>query len=373
MKLAFCLFKYFSYGGLQSDFMRILTLCQQRNHQIDVYTMVWEGEMPAGITCHVIPVSAKTHAQRSWQFSKTVSQIIKQKSYDVVVGFNRMAGLDVYFAADVCFAWAMDNKHSKIVRYLPRYRTYLALEKAVFCSENVPHMLFLTRLQIATYTQYYTLPSDNIHILPPGLSQFTPQRPDGRADTREAYRQKLGLDKTQILLLSVGSHFATKGIKRSLYAYAALPKARQAQTHFVIIGQGCAKPYLRLAKKLNIGSRVRFMGARSDVLPFMLAADVLLHPAYYESAGLVLLEALSASLGVITTATCGHAEHIIAANAGTVLPTLFSQKAYNQALNVALEKNDLTIWRQNALAYANKVPLCGLHEKAVQVIESLKP
>ena len=43
MQLAFVLYKYFPFGGLQRDFMRIALECQQRGHQIRVYTMIWEN------------------------------------------------------------------------------------------------------------------------------------------------------------------------------------------------------------------------------------------------------------------------------------------------------------------------------------------
>ena len=46
MQLAFVLYKYFPFGGLQRDFMRIALECQQRGHQIRVYTLIWEGDIP---------------------------------------------------------------------------------------------------------------------------------------------------------------------------------------------------------------------------------------------------------------------------------------------------------------------------------------
>ncbi|MFB0970171.1 MAG: glycosyltransferase family 1 protein, partial [Pseudomonadales bacterium] len=39
MQLAFCLYKYFPYGGLQRDFMRIALDCQDKGHKIRVYTL----------------------------------------------------------------------------------------------------------------------------------------------------------------------------------------------------------------------------------------------------------------------------------------------------------------------------------------------
>jgi hypothetical protein len=43
---------------------------------------------------------------------------------------------------------------------------------------------------------------------------------------------------------------------------------------------------------------------------FLLGADLLIHPAYNENTGTVLLEALVAGLPVLTTAVCGYAHYI---------------------------------------------------------------
>ena len=57
-------------------------------------------------------------------------------------------------------------------------------------------------------------------------------------------------------------------------------------------------------------SQVTFLGARDDVPQLLWGADLLLHPAYSEAAGLVLLEAMVAGVPVIASAVCGHAHYI---------------------------------------------------------------
>lgn len=55
----------------------------------------------------------------------------------------------------------------------------------------------------------------------------------------------------------------------------------------------------------------------------MAAADLLLHPAYREAAGIVLLEAITAGLPVLTTAVCGYAHYIVDANCGEAITEPF--------------------------------------------------
>lgn len=73
----------------------------------------------------------------------------------------------------------------------------------------------------------------------------------------------------------------------------------------------------------------------------MAAADLLLHPAYQEAAGIVLLEAITAGLPVLTTAVCGYAHYIADANCGTVIAEPFSQEQLNEVLRKALTQSPL--------------------------------
>ena len=103
MKLAFCLFRYFPFGGMQRDFLRIANSCLARGHSVEVYTWDWEGAMPDELKVFIIPIRGLTNRKRRESFSKKVGGYLAERHYDVVVGFNKMPYLDVYFAADTCY------------------------------------------------------------------------------------------------------------------------------------------------------------------------------------------------------------------------------------------------------------------------------
>ena len=135
--------------------MRILHLCQQRGHVVEIYTLDWQGAYPDNAQVHVLTTNARTNHRRAHQFSQAVANKLTMQSYDCVVGFNRMLGIDVYFAADVCFAWKIAQQHAYYYRYLPRYSTYLKLERELFQQANAPHCLFLTPMQQTGYQTHY--------------------------------------------------------------------------------------------------------------------------------------------------------------------------------------------------------------------------
>lgn len=136
MKIAFCLYKYFPFGGLQRDFLRIALECQARGHQIRVYTMSWEGDRPVGFEIILVPIQGSTNHRRNMEFHKWVSSHLKMYPVDRVVGFNKMPDLDFYYAADVCYAEKVEQEKGFFYKLTARYKHYLQFEKAVFRLEN---------------------------------------------------------------------------------------------------------------------------------------------------------------------------------------------------------------------------------------------
>ena len=60
MKIAFLLYKYFPYGGMQRDFRRFVEETQARGHDCRVYYYSWQGEPIAGAELRQVTVSAIT-------------------------------------------------------------------------------------------------------------------------------------------------------------------------------------------------------------------------------------------------------------------------------------------------------------------------
>ncbi len=88
MQLAFVLYKYFPFGGLQRDFMRIALECQQRGHQIRVYTLIWEGDVPPGFEVLVAPVKALFNHRRNEKLYAWIQADLAKRPVDRVVGLT---------------------------------------------------------------------------------------------------------------------------------------------------------------------------------------------------------------------------------------------------------------------------------------------
>ena len=136
-----------------------------------------------------------------------------------------------------------------------------------------------------------------------------------------------------------------------------------------MFGRVCARTFRAQARALGLGDRVSLLRGRSDILRFLLGADLLIHPAYNENTGTVLLEALVAGLPVLTTAVCGYAHYISDADAGLVVPEPFEQAALDQRLARMLsDAQARQDWHRRALAYAGHADIYSNAERAADVI-----
>lgn len=368
MQLAFILYKYFPFGGLQRNFLQIAQTCRARGHAIRVYTLSWQGDIPADFDVTLVPVTALTNHRRYEKFVDWVRHDLERRPVERVIGFNKMPGLDVYYCADPCYAEKARTQRFPLYRLTLRYRHFAAFERSVFGRDRQTKILMLSPAQQGLFVKYYGTQPDRFSLLPPGIA--TDRRaPENAAEIRAAFRKEFGLAENDLLLVQIGSGFKTKGLDRSLRAVANLPAALQSRTHLIAIGQDDPRPFERQIRKLHLEKHVSILKGRNDIPRFLLGADLLIHPAYNENTGNVLLEAIVAGLPVLTTAVCGYAHHVEEAEAGRVVPLPFEQTVLDRLLAEMLADDAARqAWGRHGLAYADRADLYSRPEKAADII-----
>lgn len=370
MRLAFVLYKYFPYGGLQRDMLRIAMACRKAGHHVSIYTMAWEGPEPDGIeVCRVVVKRISSHA-RNRDFGREIRLRLARAPVDLVIGFNKMPGLDVYYAADGCVREKLIAERSWLSRMAPRYRHFLQYEAAVFAPSSRTEILMISPRQRDIFIRHYATPQARIHMLPPGIARDRMAGGDA-SQLRASFRHEFGVADVDRVILCIGSGFKTKGLDRSLHAFAALPPALRVRCRLIAIGEDNPAAFVDRARELGVADRFQILRGRDDIPRILQGGDVLLHPAYYENTGTVLLEAVVAGLPVLTTDTCGYAFHVERAGAGRVLSSPFSQGELDAALAEMLASPRRPEWRQNGIAYGRTQDLYRMPELAAELIGRL--
>jgi UDP-glucose:(heptosyl)LPS alpha-1,3-glucosyltransferase len=135
-----------------------------------------------------------------------------------------------------------------------------------------------------------------VEVISPGIHMADYQKLD-RKICRQQIRTPLGIDATDVLILFVSMNFEIKGLDRLIQAVSKLSQ----NVKLLIVGKGNEQKYRHLAGQLGIADRVLFAGvvSREKLLPIYMAADIYAMLSAFDTFGMVVLEAMAASLPVI--------------------------------------------------------------------------
>ena len=406
MKLAFCIFKYFPYGGVARDLAGIAEECIRRGHSVRAYALRWEGEPPAGVEKIEVPARGLTNPARYRRFARWVGEHLRDSPADLVVGFNKMPGLDVYLAGDSCYEEKARHQRGWHYRLLPRYRHFAAFERAVFDGDRPVKVLTVAAAQQPTFKRYYGTPDERFFPLPPGVEPsageregLAPRKKEPSAGEREGLaprkkepsagerarppaggwrrcresapgwlRREFDVPEGRHVLLFVGSGFATKGLDRAIRGLADLTRSG-TDAVLLVVGDDNRRPFERLASRVGVRGALRFAGGRNDVPRILEGADALVLPAYNEAAGVVILEAMAAGLAVLVTDVCGFAPYVREADAGIVSSSPFDQDRFSREMREVLTSRRRVAWSENGRRLAAGGSLGGRARVACDLIE----
>ena len=366
MNIAFLIYRYFPYGGQQRNMLAMALAARDRGHRLRIYCHQWQGERPEGLEVVHVPVRGWANHTRMRRFGAEAHRLADRDSAGLRVGFIKLPRLDLYYAADPCFAEKARNQRGWLYRLAPRTRAYLAMEEAVFGPRSGAHILEVSRRQRESYVAHYGTDEARFHTLIPGISRDRVAPADYLA-VRGDKRRELGLSEDDKVMLALGSGFRTKGLDRSIATLAQL-RGRGLSAQLLVVGQDNAERFRAQARQLGVAEQVRFLGGRDDVPQLLQAADAMIHPAYRENTGNGLLEAMIGGLPVVVTATCGYSHFVSEGQMGTVVADDASPVTIADAV-AALWQVDVAEWHRRGTAFAETADIYDRPLQCVDIME----
>jgi glycosyltransferase involved in cell wall biosynthesis len=206
---------------------------------------------------------------------------------------------------------------------------------AIFWQHGIPVASLLERVagvvpakaiacpsQVAINAQRALTPGRRICKINPGVPIADIRRSQGKG---KAIRHSLGWEHHPIVG-TVGRLQAGKGHEVFLQAAArladTLPELRFVVVGGAILGWEGSYPddLRRLAGELGLEARLHFAGHQTDVYPWYDALDVVVHPSFGESFGLVPVEAMALGRPLVATAAGGPLEVVEDGVSGLLVP-----------------------------------------------------
>ena len=168
--------------------------------------------------------------------------------------------------------------------------------------------------------QIYRVPSSRVAVVPLGvdLDQFQPR---SQAEARAA----LGIDPDERMVLAIGRIEPLKGFDILIRSMAQLSD-RSNVVLSIIGGDDRASRELAalraVAEEVGVTDSVRLLGPRphEDLPAYYNAADVVAVPSFYESFGLVAVEAMASGVPVVASRVGGLASTVADGRTGYLIP-----------------------------------------------------
>lgn len=316
-------------GGAETSTFQFIHHLLAEGVEVDVVTRSRLSPIP-GLRVHVVPVIGLTRAQRSSAFSRRAQALAAGLGADLVHAISPCLGADVYQPRGGTVAESIERNlallSSPAARSLKRWanrfnfkqRFALDIERRLFHPGGGPVVVAISRYVAEQLRRHYRLPEQRLRVVYNAVDpDDTPlsQRLTDRAQVRHDY----GVGEDEFLVILVAHNFRLKGVARWMEAHARLLSEGMTDLRSLVIGKAHSPRWQREASRMGLKGCLRFVGPTRRVPAFMHAADLLVHPTYYDPCSRVVLEALSSGLPCVTTRFDGAAEIIEEGITGSVI------------------------------------------------------
>ena len=300
-------------GGAERYLVDLCTRMAEEGHEVHVYAEHWEEE-DRRVHLHRVKTIPFPKSLRLLSFAKKATKAMERGNYDVTLGVGNTLKADVLQPhGGVHWAWfwrslrLYDNPLVWTIKLLGRIlspKQWISgwIEDGPYKKRSFSGIIAISDMVRDDLIRWYGIPEDRILVIYNGvdIERFHPRNREYREEIRK--RHNIG---DEIVILFVSNNFRMKGLGYLLGALALIKKKDYPPFKLLILGRDRISPYERLARRLGILQEVVFAGSTDNPEKYYGAADLLVHPTFYDACSLTVLEALASGLPVITTPSNG--------------------------------------------------------------------
>jgi UDP-glucose:(heptosyl)LPS alpha-1,3-glucosyltransferase len=331
LKIAILLDKFLPSRGGERYFSYLATELARRGHDVHVFATKVEASDNIPYKVHIIPIWLFPRSLRILSFRRASARAISREGFDIVHGvaesgvvnvLNPHGGVEpAYLKQEFC---SVSGRFYRTYKGLKRYlslRHYLetGFQKKLYKSGCLLQVIAISSMIKKDIIHYYGYPVDQISVVfnAVDLAKF---HPCNRYLYREKIRLHLSIDDHEIVLLFAGNNYRLKGLETLIKSLAILKEQYpHTKIRLLIAGRGRTHHYLNLANQLGVSDMILFLGAVTNMEQYYGASDMYVHPTFYDSCSLTVLEALASGLPVVTTRFNGASDAILSRDGGIVM------------------------------------------------------
>jgi UDP-glucose:(heptosyl)LPS alpha-1,3-glucosyltransferase len=331
LKIAIVLDKFLPSRGGERYFSSLAEELVRRGHDVHIFASKTETSGREPYRVHLVPVVPVPRSLRMLSFSRNADRMVEAGGFDVVHGLGHSLFVNVlnphggveraYLKQEFASIASRPYYWFRLLRRYLSVRHYLELrmQKALYSQGNVTMVIAISRMIKRDITDHFGFPGDRIAVVfnSVDLERF---HPSNRERFRDEMRARLGLPPETVVLLFAGNNYRLKGVRTLIHAVRKLKdELPDVRFTLLIAGRGRVGPYRRLARRLGVSDEVRFLGPVTGMERYYAASDIYVHPTFYDSCSLTVLEALASGLPAITTRFNGASDAMLSEDGGVIV------------------------------------------------------
>ncbi len=344
LKIAFVLDRYLPSRGGESYFSWLARELARKGHEVHIFASRVEDIPGEPYRLHRIPVLGYPRSLRILSFLVNSIRVIRHYDFDIIHGVGRTLAMNIFNPhGGVEKAYlkqefsSISNRFYYVYKFIKRYlfpQHYVKVwvQRRQYVNDKVRRIIAISRMVKEDIIRYYGIPEEKITVVfnCVDLDRFHPKN---RSMFRKVKRRDLGVDDGTLLLLFAGNNYRLKGLEPLLHALIPLKEWFPNEPfRLLIAGRGQIGRYQRMARALDVSDLTLFLGPVKEIEHYYAASDIYVHPTFYDSCSLTVLEALASGLPVVTSRFNGAADAIASDKGGQILDNPADVEALAKAI-----------------------------------------
>ncbi|MFZ0566278.1 MAG: glycosyltransferase family 4 protein [Chlamydiales bacterium] len=301
-------------GGLEKYTLRLAAAFADRGCEV---TLLTTGPQFSHQSFEAISVAkdSKFSLAHVYRFKTRCEKWLRTHRYDAVFGMEAISRPTHYRAGNGVHAVYLKQRRlteSPFKRASftinPFHNLLLQNEKKLFENPELKQLFANSKMVQREILDTYKTAAHKICVVHNGVEWHEKQ-----CDFEAGFHS---VKKRPFELLFVGNDYQRKGLPFLLKGLAQLPSYDFKLT---VVGRDKkVDRYQKMAEKLKLEKKIRFMGSQSSLTPFYQSADALVIPSLYDPFANVTLEALAMGLFVISSPFNGGSE-VLTETSGSII------------------------------------------------------
>lgn len=381
MKLALVIEKYDpSGGGAERSTRQIAQELVTRGHQVTVICAQCPIQTDGDVLIGKLPNTGKLTAARLKRFANWAKSQLSQDAFDATISMTTAVPAMLLQPRS---GTALETMHRNMAIYQPgsrfikqffntlspKKRALLSLERQTLSDPSVKHIAANSSYVARQLAEHYAIDSAKVTVIPnaASLPDFTiDQRAIWRKQVRDGYR----ISDEKVVCVFAAMNPILKGLTPLMHAFA---KLIEVQMPVVLMFAGkFKKQYIDMADALGVRDQVRFVGPSNEMVKLYAAADVLVHPTFYDPSSKVVIEALMMGIPAISTSYNGASDMIIPEDGdprGRVITDPSDAQALAQAMIEMIDANQRKACSDATVGLADTLSMTVHVEQLIKLLE----